>query len=57
MNSWDPVITVDHSEVLGSCSSCHDGVTATGKPADHPNTTAECDNCHSTSGWLPAFDD
>jgi hypothetical protein len=47
-------LRVDHAEVLGTCASCHDGTTATGKPADHVPTTLACDNCHTTSAWLPA---
>ncbi|MEW6707847.1 MAG: hypothetical protein AB1430_23630 [Pseudomonadota bacterium] len=36
----------------GSCSSCHNGVMASGKPGGHPATTASCDSCHrSTAGW------
>jgi hypothetical protein len=46
---------MDHSDVVpGTCMTCHDGVQATGKPADHIATTASCDACHSTIAWLPA---
>jgi hypothetical protein len=45
---------VDHSDVTGSCSSCHNGTIAPGKPANHVPTTAECDACHSTLAWSPA---
>jgi len=56
---WIPVApaNVDHNEVIGTCSSCHNGTTATGKPADHIDTTAECDTCHSVGAWLPAVVD
>lgn len=48
----------DHASVLpGTCSSCHDGVTASGKDADHIPTVAECDDCHTTVAWLPAMFD
>jgi len=30
-----------------SCPSCHNGVTATGKPAGHVVTTSSCDACHT----------
>lgn len=47
----------DHVGVTpGSCITCHNGVTATGKPSGggHPTTTAACDSCHRTTAWLPA---
>jgi len=43
------VARVDHTQVLGVCSSCHNGVIATGKFAGHIATTAECNTCHSTT--------
>jgi hypothetical protein len=45
---------MDHSQVIGTCASCHNGVKATGKPATHIPTTAECSSCHGTAAWLPA---
>jgi len=53
---WTPVASsaVDHNEVTGVCSSCHNGTIATGKTADHIVTTEECDVCHSTGAWIPA---
>ncbi|MEW6312785.1 MAG: cytochrome c3 family protein [Pseudomonadota bacterium] len=32
----------------GTCSTCHNGVYAKGKPRSHPSTSASCDQCHST---------
>jgi len=52
--TWAPVRRVDHSQVIGSCSSCHNGSVADGKPLDHPVTTAPCEFCHSSNAWLPA---
>lgn len=49
--NWVTVPYVEHGEVIGLCSSCHNGQTATGKPADHPPTSAECDNCHIDASW------
>lgn len=43
---------VDHGEVFGRCSSCHDGVLAIGKSQFHVTTDAECDNCHTTESFL-----
>ena len=38
----------------GSCATCHNGATATGKPSSHFVTTRQCDACHTTSTWTPA---
>ena len=38
----------------GSCATCHNGATATGKPGGHVQTTASCDSCHRSGGWQPA---
>jgi hypothetical protein len=43
---------VDHSEVFGVCSSCHDGFTAVGKSQNHVVTTQECSDCHTTSSFV-----
>lgn len=45
---------VDHSQITGACVSCHDGRTAVGRPPQHLATSARCDSCHTTNGWLPA---
>ncbi|WP_455217853.1 hypothetical protein, partial [Kaarinaea lacus] len=44
---------MDHQEVFGRCSSCHDGVRAMGKSQFHVATNAECDNCHTIDSFLP----
>ena len=49
-----PATRFDHSEVRGSCASCHDNVRATGKPANHIVTTLDCNACHNTTAWKPA---
>ena len=43
---------VDHQEVFGNCSECHNGVLAIGKSEWHVPTTAECDDCHNTTRFL-----
>jgi len=43
---------VDHQEVFGSCSECHNGVQAIGKSEFHRPTEAECDDCHNTNHFL-----
>ena len=54
---WSPLApgAVNHDEVLGVCSSCHDNVVATGKGPTHVETTLECDNCHTVDAWIPAL--
>ncbi len=48
----------NHSKaVAGQCSSCHNGLIATGKPSDHSSgtkATNSCDKCHRTYAWSPA---
>ena len=43
---------VDHDEVFGNCSDCHDGVIATGKSDTHVVTTQECSDCHTTVSFV-----
>jgi hypothetical protein len=38
--------TYTHNNPPGVCANCHNGVSATGKPAAHIPTTALCDQCH-----------
>ena len=40
-----------HSNVSGTCHSCHNSVIADGKTARHVSTTLDCVSCHSTSSW------
>ncbi len=43
--------------IAGKCTTCHNGVTATGKPASHTSynkANKSCDSCHRTYAWLPA---
>lgn len=49
--SWTPVTRVDHLEVQGTCSSCHDNFRARGQHPQHIPTTSECDSCHNTRFW------
>ncbi|HEY6355202.1 MAG TPA: cytochrome c3 family protein [Burkholderiaceae bacterium] len=47
----------DHSTFTAAtvCSTCHNGSTATGKPATHIPTTVNCFSCHNVSPslWTP----
>jgi hypothetical protein len=54
--SWAAVRRVDHTQVLGSCQSCHNGVIATGKPPDHPPASSQCELCHRTNTWVLTSD-
>ncbi|MEI8162859.1 MAG: hypothetical protein WCI19_06960, partial [Betaproteobacteria bacterium] len=36
----------------GTCATCHNGTTASGKPGNHMPTLTSCDGCHrSTTSW------
>jgi hypothetical protein len=39
----------DHTRLFGGCTTCHNGHTATGKPANHVATTAPCETCHKST--------
>jgi hypothetical protein len=39
----------NHATAQGTCASCHNGTTATGKPARHIATNAACDTCHKST--------
>ncbi|NNM61480.1 MAG: hypothetical protein HKM03_04865, partial [Steroidobacteraceae bacterium] len=43
-----------HAGVTGNCASCHNGLLATGKPANHIQSNDSCENCHTTLAWIPA---
>ena len=43
---------VDHQEVFGNCSECHNGTVAIGKSEFHQPTDAECDDCHNTTAFI-----
>ena len=46
-------VSASHEGVVFACVDCHDGVSATGKPAHHIQSTDQCVVCHSTGQWLP----
>lgn len=48
---------VDHQEVFGNCSACHDDVIAIGKSEFHTPTNVECNDCHNTTSFLPLAPD
>ena len=52
--AWRPASRFDHSQVTGSCATCHNGVQATGKHPGHVQTSQDCGVCHRTTAWVPA---
>lgn len=54
--SWLPAGFNHAGQAPGSCLTCHNGISATGKPASHTGARATqvCDACHKTVAWLPA---
>ncbi len=48
---FNPAVDFDHTQALGSCSTCHNGTIAQGKPPTHIQTDLECDACHNTLNW------
>jgi Cytochrome c7 and related cytochrome c len=56
---WKPVAptAVDHTQVVGTCFSCHNGTKATGKSGTHITTSTTCDACHTTINWTATLVD
>ena len=56
-SDWASIVEVDHAQVIGRCSSCHNntGLFAQGTPTNHIQTNAECDLCHTDFAFLPAL--
>ena len=52
--TWKPVAAnkVDHTQVIGTCFTCHNGTIATGKSLTHIKTSTTCDACHNTVTWV-----
>jgi hypothetical protein len=50
--AFDLTPSVDHQEVFGNCSGCHNNVLAVGKSEFHIPTNAECDDCHNTIAFF-----
>lgn len=45
----------DHTGITANCGSCHNGTTASTKPAGHIPTSDNCETCHATSAWRPVL--
>jgi len=53
--AWRPASFSHNASMAGTCATCHNGVTATGKNTGHIPTSAQCDTCHaSTISFLGA---
>ena len=51
--AWLPA-TFSHFGISATCLSCHNGLTATGKQAQHAVTSLDCAACHTTLNWTVA---
>jgi len=49
-----PASSFTHTEVRGSCATCHNNVRAAGKSANHVATNLDCSTCHNSFAWKPA---
>jgi hypothetical protein len=47
----------DHVGITAACITCHNGVTATGKPPGHIPSSNTCGDCHTTVTWTGAVFD
>ena len=50
----EPDGSFDHSTINRGCTSCHNGIVATGKDEGHMITESECNACHTVNAFLPA---
>lgn len=41
----------NHAVIVDGCVMCHNGLLVPGKPADHPPTSDECNQCHTTQSF------
>jgi len=49
------IVTIDHTQVNGTCIDCHNGIVALGQPSTHLTTADVCEACHSTLLWQPVI--
>jgi Cytochrome c7 and related cytochrome c len=53
-SGWAPAFFNHQGVGVGTCTTCHNSVNATGKPPTHLPTNSSCDSCHKQSAWSPA---
>jgi hypothetical protein len=46
---WKPATYTHEPSAAGTCSTCHNGITATGKSAGHIPDARQCDACHTST--------
>jgi hypothetical protein len=52
--AWKPTSFNHQGVVAGTCTTCHNDISAVGKPAAHIPTSQSCEVCHKTGiSWLP----
>jgi hypothetical protein len=51
--TWNPAVRpVDHTQVQGTCFSCHNNTAFKGKSSNHVSTSNDCALCHVTTTWM-----
>ena len=45
----------EHAGITSGCVVCHNGMTATGKPAGHIPAGNTCEDCHRTTMFSPVM--
>jgi hypothetical protein len=54
--TWAGASYTHSATATGSCSTCHNGVTALGKPSTHIPASGQCDTCHNSfTAFKPAL--
>jgi len=51
--NFAPIVHMDHTAALGTCFSCHNGVSAMGKNPGHVPSDNNCGACHTTNAFTP----
>jgi hypothetical protein len=51
--NFAPIVRMDHTAALGTCFSCHNGVSARGKNPGHVPSDNNCGSCHTTNAFTP----
>src|SRR5215475_10627004 len=48
-SAWRDLRFIDHTQTNAPCTTCHNGTTALGKPANHMATAWGCSDCHKST--------
>jgi hypothetical protein len=49
--TWSTAL-FSHLGLTATCASCHNGISAVGKPVNHVVTILDCASCHNTQSWI-----